>query len=904
MRIRSLLPSSLLLALFGCKSTEPDSSPGAEPGRTAESPAETPPPVPQEEAVAQEEAVPQDEAVPQEEIAPAEVPQPEPAQEETPQEATPQEIDDAADRADVARGSQQYLSDQYVAQGDRLLEEGDLEGALAAYSDAIDLMPSNETARAQLRKVRALMGDSFDQVGEYFEDAYQREVVRRTQTRLEVEQLTLDGDNYLRAGDYDKAIESYRRAETILRYNPMIATQTLDERIVSQKLASTVALAEEQRSREEESQEAEARRAREAREEESRDYRENKLRTLYAEANNAFRREQYGLAESLTAQILIYDPGNEYATNLLEIARAARHQKKAETTERDYRENWIRTFDELSHMGVPQTDTLEFDFARWREVRNRQPYAFTKEDVASVADKEEILARLSATRVPARFGANDEGAPLEEVAAYLQNVSGVNFVISAKVRDEVDDEEKSILLNLPERSILSLLNIITEVRPNLRWKIENGVVKFVTVEELTGGQILKMYEVRDLIRPISDFPGREINVSPSNYEATAEDLEKREALVITEDALDQLIRDNIAPASWDADPANSLRISNGTMVVNQTPEVQAQIERLLEDLRESTGILVDIQARFLKVEDNFLEDIGVDFRGLGAPGKGTNTFFNDFGNPTAQQTQGAELGTGDSLGAFLDEGGDGDVRARTENLFDQFLGDEDVLTGSGGLQFQWTYLNDLQLEMVLTAVSKSERVELVTAPRVLVFNTARSNLSVMNQLAYVQDFDVEIAQGASIADPVISIVQDGVVLDVRPVVSADRRFITLEMRPTVAELRRPIRTFTTSLGVSGNSVTIQLPELEISRVRTSIPMPDGGTVLLGGMKIHDSQDLRSGTPILNKIPLISFLFERQGTFVTNRKLLILLKAKIVIPSEHEPTSAQLGLDETLQLERR
>ena len=137
-------------------------------------------------------------------------------------------------------------------------------------------------------------------------------------------------------------------------------------------------------------------------------------------------------------------------------------------------------------------------------------------------------------------------------------------------------------------------------------------------------------------------------------------------------------------------------------------------------------------------------------------------------------------------------------------------------------------------------------------------------------------------------------------LDVRPVVSADRRFVTLEMRPTVAELQRPIETFTTSLGVSGNSVTIQLPELEISRVRTSIPMPDGSTVLLGGMKVHEAQDLRSGVPILNKIPIFSFLFERQGTFITNRKLLILLKANIVIPQEQEPTAAQMGLDPTLQ----
>jgi len=137
----------------------------------------------------------------------------------------------------------------------------------------------------------------------------------------------------------------------------------------------------------------------------------------------------------------------------------------------------------------------------------------------------------------------------------------------------------------------------------------------------------------------------------------------------------------------------------------------------------------------------------------------------------------------------------------------------------------------------------------------------------------------------------VSVVRDGIVLDVRPVVSADRRFITLELRPTIAQLVRPIREVSTTLG-SQNSVTIQLPEVNVQRVRTSIPMPDGGTVMLGGTKVSDKQDLRSGVPILNKIPIVSFFFDRKGTYVSNRKLLILLKANIVIPSEHEPTPAQ------------
>ena len=79
-------------------------------------------------------------------------------------------------------------------------------------------------------------------------------------------------------------------------------------------------------------------------------------------------------------------------------------------------------------------------------------------------------------------------------------------------------------------------------------------------------------------------------------------------------------------------------------------------------------------------------------------------------------------------------------------------------------------------------------------------------------------------------------------------------------------------------------------------MRTSIPIPDGSTVLLGGLKESTKQDLRSGVPILNKIPLLNFFFERKGNFISNRKLLILLTADIVIPYENVPSAAELGRD--------
>lgn len=64
----------------------------------------------------------------------------------------------------------------------------------------------------------------------------------------------------------------------------------------------------------------------------------------------------------------------------------------------------------------------------------------------------------------------------------------------------------------------------------------------------------------------------------------------------------------------------------------------------------------------------------------------------------------------------------------------------------------------------------------------------RGHISITNQVAYVKDFDVEIAQAASIGDPILDVVSAGTVLDVRvggsSIVSAadERRALCRAMR--------------------------------------------------------------------------------------------------------------------------
>jgi len=64
----------------------------------------------------------------------------------------------------------------------------------------------------------------------------------------------------------------------------------------------------------------------------------------------------------------------------------------------------------------------------------------------------------------------------------------------------------------------------------------------------------------------------------------------------------------------------------------------------------------------------------------------------------------------------------------------------------------------------------------------------RSHIAVTRQRAYVKDFDVEVAQAAVIADPVVDIVTEGVILDVRVVgVSVERAAYARALRRITGE---------------------------------------------------------------------------------------------------------------------
>jgi type II secretory pathway component GspD/PulD (secretin) len=68
---------------------------------------------------------------------------------------------------------------------------------------------------------------------------------------------------------------------------------------------------------------------------------------------------------------------------------------------------------------------------------------------------------------------------------------------------------------------------------------------------------------------------------------------------------------------------------------------------------------------------------------------------------------------------------------------------------------------------------------------------------------------------------------------------------------------------------------------------TTVTVPDGGTVLLGGVKRLREQRIEFGVPVLSKTPMINRLFRNIGIGRTTDSLMLMVTPRIIILEEEE-----------------
>jgi Flp pilus assembly secretin CpaC len=80
---------------------------------------------------------------------------------------------------------------------------------------------------------------------------------------------------------------------------------------------------------------------------------------------------------------------------------------------------------------------------------------------------------------------------------------------------------------------------------------------------------------------------------------------------------------------------------------------------------------------------------------------------------------------------------------------------------------------------------------------------------------------------------------------------------------------------------------VQQPHLTSVAVLTTVAVPDGGTVLMGGLKRLSEGRNEFGPPVLSKIPYLNRLFKNVGFGKSTESLLIMVTPRILIQAEEE-----------------
>ncbi len=207
-----------------------------------------------------------------------------------------------------------------------------------------------------------------------------------------------------------------------------------------------------------------------------------------------------------------------------------------------------------------------------------------------------------------------------------------------------------------------------------------------------------------------------------------------------------------------------------------------------------------------------------------------------------------------------------------------------------GLMLQFRFLQNTQTSAVLQALRKDQTADQLLAPKLMQFNNQRAHIYVGQQRSYIGDYDVS----GAVFDPVIKTLSLGIVMEVKPTVSNDKRYITMDVRPgTVIELTPPQIVYITNAGnnvnIGGGSVNlpVELPNLEVRSINTTVTLPDNGTMLFSGLIIDHKIDSKSGIPLLSDLPIIGRFFSNNHKERLRRNLLVLINARVVLFDEEE-----------------
>jgi general secretion pathway protein D len=620
-------------------------------------------------------------------------------------------------------------------------------------------------------------------------------------------------------------------------------------------------------------------------------------------------------------QISAIDPTNEYALAVRPLVEDRAVIQEQLKYKKMYNTNISRQMNRAQEIQIPYDDLLRYP-ENWPDISEIRD-ADTARRRGETAQDQQTQAILDKAVPEIRF----EGTAFGDVIESLKDLTGANInvewsVLEAAGIDKTTQVNVGRLTNMRfEKVLRTILDAVGGNGTPLDFFVDEGLITISTKEKIAQQTKTVVYDVSDLLfRPLDAGPPPQIQFQLTAVQrgggggdggnlfgggqGGGGNQNDRPPATIIEDLI-QMIQDLVDPDQWQAQggSGNIRQFQTGSsysLIVTATRKTHRDLDQLLAKLRASQAVQVSVEARFLQISRAYLEDIGLNLdvtlnnNGSMSPKFGSNTGTNgSFVNqiPIQQNsstfTANPRTGLPSALSALND-------------------------TTSPALGIQGSFLDDFSVNFLLNATQASVNTSTAQAPRLTMFSGQRARVLVGSYQFFVTDLTPIVGTGAVAFQPNPTAVFSGVQLWVQAVVSADRKYVQLNLVPQLTQLTG-VQNFvfqTTADNTGGNNggqlppgstypvagiatATIQLPTQSSTQLYTSCSIPDGGTVLLGGLTQGGETQNEMGVPILSKIPFLKRLFTNRSNATDENVLLILVKPTIIIEHEIEEKSFPL-----------
>jgi len=809
---------------------------------------------------------------------------------------------------------------QRIAEGQEALDQNQPERAAGYFLRALALDPDNEQAKRLLNRARGMTAtEPREGILERMEN---QRLIARQVADVEFDKLLKNSQELLGRADspaeFDGASRAAGSARGVLETNRALYSDAeFRQRLtrVEQQL-DHIDIKRDEWNRQRVAKEVQEIIDREAdRQKRQQEQRQRKIDSLMRQTDNLRSQGKFTQALESAQQVLKLEPTHSWAAKQVEILEQfiLLQEEKGVREDQTYHER--KQLIDIRRSEIPWWKLIKYP-RDWKELTlRREPYEAASRGETRIDRGVREKMEMMISQLPF------VGTEFEEAIGYLRDISNLNMYVKWDSLEMVGiDRSKEINVTLNDVTFEKALEVVLEDAGGptpLSYVIDEGVIMISTEEDLSTRTFTRVYDIRDLIVRVPNFEAPDMTISGTGLSGGSgggnagggggwgndsggnenENVPTKAELI--QDII-TLVTDTITPGSWLPDgTVGSIRELHGQLVITHTSESHKDLSDLIKQLREARRLQVAIEARFISVSSGFLNSIGMDldfYFNIGSR-LGSTSVVDPFTGATVPTTSGTSgWGTGppgDDKWTPLAVQQDSLTFTNMLNVTTPVSGGISGQVSNAALSLAGTFLDDIQVDFLIQATQAHAGTRSLTAPRLTLFNGQQAYVTVGTEQSYVADLDPIVSDNAIAFNPVMGVVGSGTSLQVEAVVSADRRYVTLTVWPRVYAVNSftPYAVVSTGVDAAGNPITgegfIDLPNITIQEVRTTVSVPDGGTLLLGGQRLSGEVEREKGVPLLDKIPIINRAFTNRGMVRDEQTLLILIKPKIIIHEEEE-----------------